>query len=60
MARIYKCDNCGKEVSYLRELHPISTGVYDVEDKPHPWRLLGEYCSECQAKIEERIKAGVN
>jgi len=56
MARIYRCDGCGKEVSAASLLNELKFNV----PKLATCKVIGEYCDECMAKIEACIKEGVN
>jgi len=56
MTRKYICDNCGKEVSAASLLNELKFNV----PKLATCKVIGEYCDDCMAKIEARIKEGVS
>ena len=56
MARRYLCDGCGAEVSAASLLNELLFNV----PKLATCKVIGEYCDDCTAKIEARIKEGVN
>jgi DNA-directed RNA polymerase subunit RPC12/RpoP len=64
VARKYICDNCGTEVQNPSELIPLGfneTRVSTEIDMAYTEFIqIGEYCKNCKAKIEARIKEGVN
>jgi DNA-directed RNA polymerase subunit RPC12/RpoP len=54
--RKYICDNCGKETVE----NDFILLVVLSHDRTEELDEIGEYCSDCKAKIEARIKEGVN
>lgn len=69
MTTIYRCDNCGKDFPTQKDLRKlrIETGQFVLDSVTYSMgcevpemKTIGEYCAECSAKIEERVKAGVN
>ena len=55
MARKHICDNCGKEFDDWGALTALLWRWKDVEEV-----FIGDYCKACAAKIEARIKEGIN
>lgn len=62
MARIYRCDNCGREIPKDEELVFTLTKFTNLNEagKFQQVEDIGQYCTECMNKITRLIAEGVN